>query len=268
MMKNSIEIPFDVKLLNFVSAFLFVIFGCFVITGFGVWYILTSPIYLRKIAIHGDLVHHNVTSFRTNIIPALKGNFFTISLNDTRLAFESLPWIHKATVKRVFPNQIDVHLQEHKPVAIWGLHDDFKMINADGVIFDSSADDDEYDKLPQFIGPEGQSGLMLDVYSKLNTILTPLKVKLVKIELSSRGSWTARLEGGAQLELGRGSIDVIAERIKQFTGTLGTVTSNFNKNVTALQYADLRHVNGYALKMNGITTTDHSAINLTAKKVN
>lgn len=94
----------------------------------------------------------------------------------------------------------------------------------------------------------------------------PLKVKLVKIELNSRGSWTAMLEGGAQFELGRGSIDSIAERIKQFTGTIGIVASNFNKNVTALQYADLRHVDGYALKMNGITTIDHNAINLAAKK--
>ena len=265
-MKNSIKIPFDVKALNFFSTFLFVLFGFFAITGFVIWHILNSSINLKKIVIRGDLIHHNISSFRANIIPNLKGNFFTISLNSTRLAFESLPWIHNATVKRVFPNQIEIYLQEHKPVAIWGIRDDFKMINADGMIFDSGTDDDEYDKLPQFIGPEGQSGLMLDVYSKLNTILTPLKVKLVKIKLSSRGSWTVTLEGGAQLELGRGSIDIVAERIKQFTETLSIVTSNFNKNVTALQYADLRHANGYALKMNGITTVDYGAINLTSKK--
>lgn len=265
-MKNSIEMPFDVKMLNCVSAFLFILFGFFVITGFIAWYISTASINLKKIIIRGDLIHHSISSFRVNIIPTIKGNFFTINLSNTRLTFESLPWIRNATVKRVFPNQIEIHLQEHKPLAIWGVRDDFKMINADGVIFDSSADDDEYDKLPQFIGPEGQSGMMLDVYSKLNTILTPLKVKLVKIELSSRGSWTAMLDGGAQLELGRGSIDIIAERMRQFVGTLGIVASNFNKNVTALQYADLRHANGYALKMNGITTIDHNMINLTAKK--
>lgn len=265
-MKNSIKMPFDVIMLNYVSAFLFILSGCLAVAGFIAWYILTSSINLKKIIIRGDLIHHSTSSFRGNIIPNIKGNFFTINLNNTRLAFESLPWIRNAAVKRVFPNQIEIHLQEHMPLAIWGVRDDFKMINADGVIFDSSTDDDEYDKLPQFIGPEGQSGLMLDGYSKLNTILTPLKVKLVKIELSSRGSWTVILEGGAKLELGRGSIDIIAERIKQFVDTFGIVASNFNKNVTALQYADLRHANGYALKMNGITTIDHGAINLTAKK--
>ena len=264
-MKNSNETPFDVKMLSYVSAFFFILFGCFVITGFVALYILTSPINLKKIIIRGDFIHHSASSFRINIIPNIKGNFFTINLNTTRLALESLPWIRNATVKRVFPNQIEIYLQEHKPVAIWGSRDDFKMINVDGVIFDSGMEDDESDKLPQFTGPVGQSNLMLSMYLKLNTILTPLKVKLKKIELSSRGSWTAMLEGGAQLELGRGSSDVILERMKQFAGTLSIVTTNFNKNITALQYADLRHVNGYALKINGITTLGHSVTNLAAK---
>ncbi|MBC7489376.1 MAG: FtsQ-type POTRA domain-containing protein [Glaciimonas sp.] len=264
-MKNSNETPFDVKVLSYVSAFLFILFGCFVITSFVALYILTSPINLKKIIIRGDFIHHSASFFGINIIPNIKGNFFTINLSTTRLALESLPWIRNATVKRVFPNQIEIYLQEHKPVAIWGSRDDFKMINVDGVIFDSGMEDDESDKLPQFTGPEGQSNLMLSMYLKLNTILTPLKVKLTKIELSSRGSWTAMLEGGAQLELGRGSSDVILERMKQFAGTLSMVTTNFNKNITALQYADLRHVNGYALKINGITTLGHSVTNPAAK---
>lgn len=265
-MKNLIEIPSDVKILNYISSSIFILLGCLVIVGCIAGYILASSVNLKKIIINGEFTHHSVSSFRVNIIPSIRGNFFSINLNNTRMAFEMLPWIRSATVKRVFPNQIEIYLQEHKPVAVWGMRDDFKMINAEGVIFDSSTDDDEYDKLPQFIGPERQSRLMLDVYIRLNTILAPLKVKLVKIELSSRGSWTAMLEGGAQLELGRGSIEIIAERIKHFTGTLGVVAANFNKNVTALQYADLRHANGYALKMNGVTTIDHSTINLAAKK--
>lgn len=267
-MKNFDETPFDVKVTNYISAFLYILFGCLLITSLTIWYILTSSVNLKKITILGDSIHHNASTFRLNIVPNIQGNFFTIHLSNTRLAFESLPWIRSATVKRVFPNQIEVFLQEHKPVALWGSRDDFKMIDVDGVIFDSGTEDDDSDKLPQFIGPEGQAHLMLSMYLKLNTILTPLKVKLTKIELSPRGSWTAMLEGGAQLELGRGSIDVILERMKQFAGTLNMVTTSFNKNTTALQYADLRHANGYALKINGITTWGHSFTNPAAKKIN
>jgi cell division protein FtsQ len=264
-MKSSIETSLELKVLTLASTFLFILFGFLVVAGIFISCISISQINLKKIFIHGDLSHHDISSFRRNIIPNIRGNFFTINLENMQQDFESLPWIHSATVKRVFPNQIDIHIQEHKPIAIWGARDDFKMINAAGVLFDSSMDD-EYDNLPQLIGPEGQNGLMLAVYSKLNTILKPLKVKLVKIELSMRGSWVATLEGGARLELGRGSIDTLAERIKNFTDTVEIVTSGFNKNITTLQYADIRHSNGYALKINGITTMDHGMFNQTAKK--
>lgn len=265
-MNNLIETPFDVKVLNFISTLLLFLFGGLIVTGFIAWYIFISSMSLKKIIIYGNSTHHSISSFKKNIVPVLKGNFFSINLKNTRIAFESLPWISSARVKRVFPNRIEIYLQEHKPVALWGMQDGFKMINADGVIFDSSEDDHDYEELPQFIGPEGQSSLMLDMYTKINTILMPLKVKLVKIELSTRGSWTAILEGGAQLELGRGSIEIIAERIKLFTSTLDKAASNLNIDIKALQYSDLRHTNGYALKMNGITTIDSTAINLTAKK--
>lgn len=265
-MNNSIEVPADVKLLNSISAFLFFIFGFIIMLGIFTWYILLSPINLSKIVVRGDIMHHSASTFRSVVISNIKGNFYTISLNNTRLAFESLPWIRTALVKRVFPDQIEVYLQEHKPIAIWGQRNDDKMIDAEGVIFDSSENDGEYEKLPQFMGPDAQSNLILKMYQELNTVLTPLQVKLTKIELSPRGSWMVMLESGAQLELGRGSMDVIRERVTLFAGTVGMATTNLNKNVMALQYADLRHANGYALKINGITTLEQSAPTLTAKK--
>jgi cell division protein FtsQ len=266
IMNNSIEVPADVKLLNSISAFLFIIFGFIIMLGIFTWYILLSSINLSKIVVRGDIMHHSASTFRSAVVPNIKGNFYTISLNNTRLAFESLPWIRTALVKRVFPDQIEVYLQEHKPIAIWGQRNDDKMIDAEGVIFDSSENDGEYEKLPQFMGSDAQSNLILKMYQELNTVLMPLQVKLTKIELSPRGSWMVMLESGAQLELGRGSMEVIRERVTLFAGTVGMATTNLNKNVMALQYADLRHANGYALKINGITTLEQSAPTLTAKK--
>ena len=265
-MKNFNEIPFDVKVFDYISTIIFTIVGLRLTMGLIFWYVLNSSVNLNKIIIHGDSIHNNMSSFRKNIIPEIQGNFYTIHLRNTQQAFESLPWIRSATIKRVFPNQIEVYIQEHKPFAIWGSRDDLKMINANGAIFDSTNEDDEFDKFPQFIGPQEQSHLMLSMYLKLNSILAPLKVKLTKIELSSRGSWTAMLDGGAQLELGRGSDDVILERMKKFVGTLNMVTGSYNKSTSALQHADLRHSDGYALKINGVTTLNHDSANLTVKK--
>ncbi|MGK2900982.1 MAG: cell division protein FtsQ/DivIB, partial [Burkholderiaceae bacterium] len=56
----------------------------------------------------------------------------------------------------------------------------------------------------------------------------------------------------AVLELGRGSDDVVVARSARFVATLGKVTDRFQR---PLEYADLRHQDGYAVRLRGVSTT-------------
>lgn len=256
-MASSEEKPFDIQVLNWMSAFLYGFFILLVVLGLFIYFVESASLNLRGIIIRGDVYHHNVTSLRNTVVPNLKGNFYTINLSKSKSAFESLPWISKASVKRVFPHQIEVVLQEHRAVAAWGARNDSKMVNNAGLIFDAGLDDEETEGLPQFIGPDDQSELVLNMYRHLIPLLEPLRVKLVKLELSARGSWRVVLEGGALIELGRGPVDTVTERVQRLTHTLEQVVSKFNRNSNALQYADLRHSDGYALKLYGVSTVSY-----------
>ena len=55
------------------------------------------------------------------------------------------------------------------------------------------------------------------------------------------------------IELGRGSDDEVLARSERFVRTLTQVTARYQR---PLQYADLRHADGYAVKLKGITTSD------------
>lgn len=265
-MTNSIEIPTDIKFLNWLSTVLFGFFILILLSGLLLKFIINTPAGLQGIVIRGDVIHHDASSFRENVVPNVQGNFYTINLNQVQASFESLPWISKAIVRRNFPNRLEVILQEHQPVAVWGKRDDSKMVNVAGVVFDSSVDDEEAERLPQFIGPDGQSKLMLEMYRQLVPLISPLNTKLQKLELSSRGSWIVMLEDGAQIELGRGSIEVISDRANQFANTLNLVTSKFGKSGNVFQYADLRHSDGYALRLNGVKTVNPLDLKSTVKK--
>ena len=70
------------------------------------------------------------------------------------------------------------------------------------------------------------------------------------------GSWRAELDGGASVELGRGSEDEVVARTERFAGTLTQMTSRYRG---ALVSADLRHNGGYALRLRGVTTTNNTA---------
>jgi cell division protein FtsQ len=74
----------------------------------------------------------------------------------------------------------------------------------------------------------------------------------VAMQLSGRGSWSVELDTGATLVLGRGTEDELVARSARFLRTVSQVTGRFQRD---LEYADLRHADGYAVRLRGITTT-------------
>ena len=60
------------------------------------------------------------------------------------------------------------------------------------------------------------------------------------------------LDSGAVVELGRGSDDEVIARAGRFVATLPQVTGRYQR---PLAYADLRHTDGYAVRLKGVSTT-------------
>ena len=89
---------------------------------------------------------------------------------------------------------------------------------------------------------------------RLSASLAPIAQQVQTLRLSSRGSWQAELAGGAKLELGRGTDDEVVARVDRLARTLAQVNSRFGDKPRALVAADLRHPDGYALRLAGITT--------------
>ena len=79
-------------------------------------------------------------------------------------------------------------------------------------------------------------------------------LRLEQLTLSGRGGWTAELYTGAVSELGRGSDDEVIKRMARFLRTITQVTSRYNRNPDAVESADLRHADGYALRLRGVST--------------
>jgi cell division protein FtsQ len=189
---------------------------------------------------------------RANVVPRLSGNFFTVDLGRAQAAFETVPWVRKAVVQREFPNRLKVVLQEHQAIALWGQEGDARLVNSYGEVFEANPGDVESEDLPLLSGPQGQAGLVLQGYSLLAPVFEKMDARLEQLELTGRGSWRARLDDGAVLELGHGSLAELHSRAQRFVATLTQVASRFGRH---LESADLRYGNGYAIKLRGVTTT-------------
>jgi cell division protein FtsQ len=78
------------------------------------------------------------------------------------------------------------------------------------------------------------------------------------LALTDRGSWRAKLGQGAVIELGRGSVEDVLPRMQRLSKTVTQVTQRLGRKVSAMESVDLRHDNGYALRLRGVSTQDVS----------
>jgi cell division protein FtsQ len=252
-MSHSIPVPFDVKLMNVTATLVYALFAL-VLLAAGAWWVLRQPFFpLAGIKVDGEVTHNNAVTLRANVAPQLAGNFFTVDLAKARAAFESVPWVRKAVVRREFPNKLRATLTEHVPVAHWGEEADSRLINGFGEVFDANVAEVD-DDLPRLGGPPEQAGQVLGMYRVLQPLFSPYELAIDQLKLSSRGSWSVVLDSGAVLELGRGRSEEVAARTQRFLVTVAPVAKQYGRSVSAVEGADLRHNEGYALRLRGVTT--------------
>ena len=252
-MATDSTLPFDIRLMNGVASALFVLVAVGLMAATLLWLSRAPWLSIRVIQLEGDLQRNSVATIRANATPRLSGNFFSIDLDKARAAFESVPWVRQATLRRVWPDRLAVHLDEHHPVALWqGEDGNERLVNAQGEVFEANVGDVEDEGLPKFSGPSGTSALMLSLYTRLQPVLAAQRLEIEALHLSGRGSWRVELDSGAELQLGRGSEDEVVARTERFLRTVSQITARFQRD---LEYADLRHADGYAVRLRGITTT-------------
>ena len=258
-MNPALPQPVDVRLMNITASVLFAACGVLLAAALG-WWALRHPVFaIGGITVLGDTAHNNVATLRANVAPRLAGNFFTVDLQKAREAFEAVPWVRHAVVKRQFPNRLRVLLEEHTPEAFWGADTESHLVNNFGEVFEANAGDVEQDGLPRLAGPEGTSAQVLAMYQGLKPLFAPIDLGIDELVLTGRGGWVLHLDTGAVVELGRGTPEEVLARSQRFARTLTQVTSKYNRRPEALVTADLRHADGYAVKLRGVVTTDVAA---------
>lgn len=253
-MTHNLPAPLDVKLMNLTSRLLLVAFVLLALGAAAGW-VMAHPLFaIRGVTVTGDVNHNNALTLRANVAPQLRGTFLTIDLVAARHAFEAMPWVRRAVVRREFPNRLKVILQEHQAAGYWGTESDSTLVNSYGEVFEANVDEVDQDELPRLDGPQGQSAQALAMYRALQPLFERLDLSIEELDLTGRGSWRAKLDTGAQIELGRGTEEEVVARTQRFLGTMTQVTSRYGRTVTSLESADLRHQEGYAIRLRGVST--------------
>lgn len=252
------DIPADIRWMRR-GLFALVVLGLLALLGAGAWRLAQLHAFdWRLLQIDGQVERNSLATLRANVLPRLQGNFITTDLHQVQEAFEAVPWVRSATVRRVWPPALMVTLEEHEAVATWDGRGDWgepplerALLNRQGEVFHANLGEVEDENLPAFAGPSGSEAQVLNLWRALAATAQKYQQPAERLELSGRGAWRLNLEAGAVIELGRGEPELIAERFARFLPHALAVARRFN---TQIQSADLRHPDGYALRLVGIGT--------------
>lgn len=244
------SLPPDVRVMNATAAAIALLAGAVVLAAAAAW-VARQPVFaFRSIKLEGEVTRNSAATIRANAAPRLAGNYFTLDLQAARRAFEAVPWVRHVIVQRVFPNRLVVRMEEHHPVAVWkGDEGNDRLVNSHGEVFEANLGDVEEDGLPEFSGSGDQAAAaVLGMYQRLVPVLKPLDLTPTRLARSDRGSWWVELDNGAELEIGRGTDEEVLARVGRFVRTVTQVTDRQRRD---WRHADLRHADGYALRMKG-----------------
>jgi cell division protein FtsQ len=200
-------------------------------------YITLQKIPVQQITVTGEMEHIRNQAVQDMVQPALAGGFLKADLQRVRQQLEALPWIYRASVRRVWPNALEIHVVEQLPIARWG-GDGF--LNHEGEVFRPSHGQD-WKSLPLLQGPQGAARDLMSIYQRMVNILGPLDLALVQLAVDERGQVEAVLETGIRLVVGG---DDFLERMQRF---VSIYPSELAVRAGEIERVDLRYESGMAV---------------------
>ncbi|MEE4812037.1 cell division protein FtsQ/DivIB [Pseudomonas alliivorans] len=197
---------------------------------------------ITRINVQGDLSYISQQAVQQRIAPFVASSFFKIDLAAMRTELEQMPWIAHAEVRRVWPDQVVIRLEEQLPVARWG---DESLLNNQGQAF-TPRELSNYEHLPQLFGPQRAQQQVMQQYQVLSQMLRPMGFSIVRLELRERGSWFLTTGAGSagpgiELLLGR---DHLVEKMRRF---IAIYDKTLKDQITNIARIDLRYANGLAV---------------------
>lgn len=197
---------------------------------------------ISQVSVQGDLSYISQQAVQQRISPYLTASFFTVDLAAMRGELEQMPWIARAEVRRIWPNQLSIQLEEQLPIARWGNE---ALLNNQGQAF-TPRELANYQNLPQLFGPQRAQQTVMQQYQLFSQMLRPLGFSVAQLELRERGSWfltTGANSEGQSIEILLGR-DHLLEKMRRFVAVYDKTLKPEIANIARI---DLRYANGLAV---------------------
>ena len=192
---------------------------------------------IRYVRTEGVFQYLSREELQTTLMPLVTASIFEADVQLIQGTVMQLPWVKQAVVERVWPDTIDIKVQERKAYARWGER---SLLTENGELF-TPAKVDQFLSLIQVTGPREQEAKTLEIMKGVKTALEDQALEIAEFNINDREAWRIRLDSGLEILLGR------TGQLKKLQRFLGTIAILGPDKLAAMALVDLRYPNGFAV---------------------
>jgi cell division protein FtsQ len=133
-------------------------------------------------------------------------------LSDVRARVKALPLVAEATVRKLYPDRVNIQVVEREPYALWQLDGAVKVVSVDGTVIDGLTDR-RYLRLPHVVGPGAR--LRVKEYQAILDGVPEFRAQVRAGVLVSERRWNLKLQNGIDVKLPeQGQIEALKQLAK------------------------------------------------------
>ncbi|MBK8183623.1 MAG: cell division protein FtsQ/DivIB [Candidatus Competibacteraceae bacterium] len=193
---------------------------------------------LRQVHIEGELRNLIEADFHAVAGRYLGQNFFVANLDDLNAALAANPWIEDVSVRRWWPDTVEIKLRERTAFGYWGERE---MVDVNGVRFQPGVLR-QPGPWPRLAGPDGHEKTLIKNYQEARALLDPFGLKLVRLAQDDRRAWWLTFENGLEVYMGREQFE---QRLRRLAQVYPQVLA---ARIDQIAVVDMRYVNGFAVR--------------------
>jgi len=216
--------------------------GGLIVLAVVIWGVLefqsTQTLPIKNVEVKSEFIRISEQQIKEIVAKNDLGGFFDTDVDSITTSMNKLPWLDKVTVRRVWPDTLQLEIVERKAIAYWNKS---SLLTASGIVFTPENKNLPKD-LPNLYGPAGTEKTVLKKYITMNANLQRLNFNISKLRLDARRSWDVHLDNGTILDLGR---EKVTDRLQRFISVYADYLIEQQNKIEAV---DLRYTNGFAVR--------------------
>ena len=152
---------------------------------------------------------------------AERRSLISMDATEARQALTQLPWVGTARIAKVYPDKLDIEIEERDAFAVWQQGEALTVVEQDGSVIGGYAADVRLAALPLLVG-KGAAALGSDFIDDVASFADIAPRVRAYIRVGTR-RWNLRLDNGMTIQLPEKGVDEALQRLTIMQADLGVM---------------------------------------------